>query len=417
MRILLTEGSGLTSRQVATRLGQLGHAVEVLSSTPLCLARFTRHVRRVHAVPPFGSQPLAWFEAARAIAHQRHVDVVFPTQEQVTVLSALESRLGVPTLVPPFAALRRVQDKLSAWATLREAGVPQPDAWEVRTAADLARVAGFPVFVKRPIGTASTAVRRATSAEHLGMVVTELGLDAGLLVQREVQGPLAMVQALADRGRLVAFHANLRLREGVGGGAACKESLASPALQGDVARLVAHLGWHGALSLDAILSPAGAQVIDVNPRLVEPMNAWHAGVDLMGTALALALGEHPAPQPPGRTGVRTHQLLLSLLGAAQAHGTRRAVWRELWATMWRTGTWREGCEELTPVRGDWRAAMPVLLAAAATLSQPSAWRLFHSGAVGRYALTPAGWEAILRAAAPTRETPSDHQGPDSGTHL
>ncbi len=32
MRVLLTENAGLTSRQVATRLGELGHEVEVLSS-------------------------------------------------------------------------------------------------------------------------------------------------------------------------------------------------------------------------------------------------------------------------------------------------------------------------------------------------------------------------------------------------
>jgi uncharacterized protein YbjT (DUF2867 family) len=37
VRILLTEGSGLTSRQVARRLGELGHEVEILSSTSICL--------------------------------------------------------------------------------------------------------------------------------------------------------------------------------------------------------------------------------------------------------------------------------------------------------------------------------------------------------------------------------------------
>ena len=60
MRVLLSEGSGLTSRQVATRLGQLGHHVEILSSTPICLTRFTRHVRKVHRVPAFARQPLVW---------------------------------------------------------------------------------------------------------------------------------------------------------------------------------------------------------------------------------------------------------------------------------------------------------------------------------------------------------------------
>src|SRR5512138_1299715 len=97
LRVLLSEGSGLTSRQVATRLGALGHHVEILSSTPVCLTRFTNRVRALHRVPRFGDDPLGWFEAANQIAKARDIDVLFPTQEQVAVLSALRSRLKVAT--------------------------------------------------------------------------------------------------------------------------------------------------------------------------------------------------------------------------------------------------------------------------------------------------------------------------------
>src|SRR5262252_9178612 len=101
MRVLLSEGSGLTSRQVAGRLSELGHEVEVLSSTPLCLTRFTRHLRAVHPVPRFGEAPFAWLEAAQRVAAERNADLLFPTQEQVAVLSAFQHTLAVPTLVPP----------------------------------------------------------------------------------------------------------------------------------------------------------------------------------------------------------------------------------------------------------------------------------------------------------------------------
>jgi len=40
MRIMLSEGSGLTSRQTAGRLGELGHEVELLSSSNLCPSQF-----------------------------------------------------------------------------------------------------------------------------------------------------------------------------------------------------------------------------------------------------------------------------------------------------------------------------------------------------------------------------------------
>jgi len=87
MRILLSEGSGLTSRQVAGQLGSLGHEVEFLSSSKICLTRFTRHVSAVHDVPRFGLDPFGWLAAAERIASERKTDLLFPTQEQVTVLA------------------------------------------------------------------------------------------------------------------------------------------------------------------------------------------------------------------------------------------------------------------------------------------------------------------------------------------
>ena len=39
MKILLSDGSGLTARQVAGRLSDAGHEVEILSPDGLCLCR------------------------------------------------------------------------------------------------------------------------------------------------------------------------------------------------------------------------------------------------------------------------------------------------------------------------------------------------------------------------------------------
>lgn len=176
MRILLSEGSGLTSRQVATRLDELGHEVEVLTSTAFCLARFTRHVRRLHRVPAFGDHPLAWLDAAAEVARRRRIDVLFPTQEQVAVLSAFPTRAH--TIVPPFASLRRVQDKVAAARTLAELDLPQPRSLVVTREDELRAFDAFPAFVKRPISTASSGVRRVRSPEELLRLALELGLDS-----------------------------------------------------------------------------------------------------------------------------------------------------------------------------------------------------------------------------------------------
>ena len=105
------------------------------------------------------------------------------------------------------------------------------------------------------------------------------------------------------------------------------------------------------------------------------------------------------PQPPGQPGVRTHQLLLAILGAAQ-HGGRRGVARELRDGLLHRGDYRGSREELTPGGGDLLAGVPVALTALATLIRPAAWQYFAGGSTAAYSLTPAAWEELRRAAAP-----------------
>lgn len=394
MRVLLSEASGLTSREVATQLGELGHEVEVLSSSSLCLARFTRHVRAVHRVPQFGTDPFSWLRAAKEIARARRVDVLFPTHEQVTVLAAYAHELGVPTIVPPFAALRRVQDKASAAATLSAAGVPQPETRVIRTEADLDGVDVFPAFIKRPISTASSGVKHVRDRASLVAAARELGLEGmGLVVQRAASGTLAMVQAVVDHGRVIAHHANARVREGIGGGAATKESLPAHTTAALVERLASSLGWHGGLSLDVILTADGPMVIDVNPRIVEPGNARLAGVDLVDAMLSLFRGPL-RPQPPSRPGVRSHLLLLAILDAARARPSRRSVAAELAHATMRHGIYAAGVEELTPLRDGVLSVVPVAAATSCVLAWPRSWRWFERSSVGAYALSPAGWEDL-----------------------
>jgi hypothetical protein len=407
VKILLSDGSSLASRQVAGHLGPAGHRVEVLSPDPICLCRFTRHVRRVHKVPAYGGDPLGWLDAALTVYRSGGFDVLFPTQEQVAVLSHSAQRLefaGVRTAVPPFEALRAVQDKVTASATLGALRIPQPRTAFLGSADELRAWNSFPVFIKIPIGTATTGVRRVGSPAELDAVAAELetgGFFAGgtVIAQEPAEGPLAMVQSVFVHGAMVAAHANLRVREGSGGGASHKRSVDALApITKHLEALGRSLGWHGALSGDAILTSAGPVFIDINPRLVEPGNALCAGVDLTGAMLEVACGGVPAVQPPGRPGVKTHQLLLAVLGAGVEGRGRRGVVAEILAALAHAGLYRDSAEELTPVRRDPEAAVPVLAATLALLIRPALWRRLSSGAVADYALTPAGWQSLLDTA-------------------
>jgi hypothetical protein len=333
-------------------------------------------------------------DAALAIYESGRFDVLFPTQEQVAVLASVPERLrdgGVVTAVPPFSALAAVQDKVSAFHTLMRLGLPQP-----RGSTRTEDWTGFPAYVKEPIGTASGGVRRVGSTEEL----EQASHGGTMLIQAAVAGPLAMCQSVFNRGSLVAFHANLRTGEGANGGASHKEGVELPEAQTWLEVLGADLGWHGALSADVILTDVGPMFIDINPRLVEPENAWQAGVDLVGAMLDVACGE-PAGQPCGRTGVKTHQLLLAVLGAAQQGSGRRGVAAELLGAYRRSGPYSNSIEELTPAHCDPIALAPLAMASVSALIWPPSWSWFASGSVENYALTADGWEQILAGLART----------------
>ena len=371
--------------------------------------------------PRLRADPLGWLDAALAVYRASGFDLLFPTQEQVAALAHSAGRLaeaGVRTAVPSFEAVRAVQDKVSASAALRALGIPQPQTAFLGSADDLRAWPSLPVFVKVPIGTATTGVRRLGSAAALRSAAAELEAagafagGGGVVAQEPAAGPLVMAQSVFADGEMVAAHANLRVREGAEGGASHKRSLDEPAaVIKHLESLGRSLRWHGGLSADAILTGAGPVFIDVNPRLVEPGNAWRSGVDLVGALLDVARAGVPdvaragvpdvaraglpETQPSGRPGVLTHQLLLAVVGAGAGGRGRRGVATEIAAALAHAGSYRGSAEELTPVRGDPLAAVPVLATSAALLIRPALWRRLTARSVAGYALTPAGWDQLL----------------------
>jgi hypothetical protein len=415
MFVLLSDGASLAARQSATLLSQAGHRVEALNPDPLCLCRLTRHVRKVHRVPGLGTDPFGWLEAALDVAARRQVDVLLPIQEQVAVMSLARERIanaGVLTAVPDFASLRQVQDKVSAFETLTRLGLPQPRALVVTSREALESIDQLPVFVKTAVGTASAGVRRVTTPAELRQYAAELDCRHGVLVQQPAIGPLIMIQSVFASGELVAFHACERVREGTGGGASHKRGISLPEVRAHTAVLGTALSWHGALSADVVLTAEGPRFIDINPRLVEPANAFVSGVDLTGALVEVARSGTAARQPAGNPGARTHQALLAILGVATDSGRRRDILRELLQALTRGGPYRHGTEELTPVRWpgtgvDPVTVIPAVAATLATLIRPAAWRYFAAGATSAYSLSPAAWQALLETAQQPEFTQGD----------
>src|SRR3954447_5777150 len=92
MRVLLSDGSGLTARQCATLLAPAGHKVGVLAPAGLSLTAMTGAVRHRPPVPVFGPDPLGWAQAMLAVLDTGRYDVLLPTQEQVAVIARSPTR-------------------------------------------------------------------------------------------------------------------------------------------------------------------------------------------------------------------------------------------------------------------------------------------------------------------------------------
>ena len=378
MRILLSEGSSTSAREAVTALGLKGHAIEICDPNPWCLARFSRFVRKVHRCPGLRDDPAGYVAFVRDLLTREKFDVLVPIHEQGMAFARAPERLTslVGLAVPSFESYRLVHGKSGFGRLLAELGLPHPPTAIVHSADALSAAVHYPCVIKAGIGTASRGTWIVREQSDLAYVMSELGtaqvFDDEVLVQDWIAGPVEHAQAVFHRGELVASHAYRQLAAGAGGGDAAKQSVDRPAVRDDLARIGARLGWHGALSVDYIVRQGDdvAVYIDCNPRLVEPMSATLAGLDLAELLVQVSLGGRPESGTAGRPGVHTHLAVQALLGCALRSGSRGELIGECWRLLARRGPYQRSSEELTPVGTDWPCAVPLLTTAILLLIFP-----------------------------------------------
>jgi predicted ATP-grasp superfamily ATP-dependent carboligase len=382
LAVLVSEGNSTSAREAITILGLSGRHVEVCDPSPVCLARYSRFVRKFHRCPPMRDDPAGYLQFVERLLATKRFDVLLPTHEQGFVFARVGEHLTgrVGLALPGFENYRMVHNKAGFSRLLDRLGLPQPPTQIVRSEAELRAVARFPSVVKTSVGTASRGIWVARSADDLEGALQDLrairlstngAFADDVLLQDFVTGPTCKAQAVFCHGELLGFHGYRQVAAGAGGGEAIKQSDSRADVRGHVAAIGEHLGWHGALSVDYVLADdATPLLIDCNPRLVEPMSAWLAGVDLVGLLLAVSLGETPKPLPPSRDGVRTHLAMQALLGCASRGGSRRDLVREGFQLATGGGAYAASCEELTPLRQDWVSIVPLATIAIALLVKP-----------------------------------------------
>jgi biotin carboxylase len=295
------------------------------------------------------------------------------------VRQRLEDRVGLA--LPSFESYRTAHNKAGFSRLLDQLGLPQPATTIVKSASELRTAISFPSVVKTSVGTASRGIWFVLNDDDLEAALQELStqdpsVDGAfadqVLVEELVAGTTEKAQAVFCHGKLLGFHAFRQIAAGAGGGEAIKQSVSRPIVRTLLATIGEKLAWHGALSVDYVMPDDSATplLIDCNPRLVEPMSAYLAGVDLVGLLLQVSQGEAPAAAGESREGVRTHLALQALLGCASRGGTRRDIVRECWRLKSGGGPYADSAEELTPARLDWISAVPLAMIAIVLLLAP-----------------------------------------------
>jgi ATP-grasp domain len=371
MRVLLSEGSSTSAREAITALGLAGHRVEICDPDQRCLGRFSRFVHRFHHCPPYRTQPQAYLTFVLDLLSTGRFDVLLPIHEQGLVFAKVQDQITTASVaLPSFESYLTAVDKGKFSRTLSELDIPQPVTR--RTSAAHAATIQLPFVVKLPIGTASRAIWTVRSEAEREQVLVEFkGLQREVLIQVLLDGPVEHAQAVFATGRLVAMSGYRQIVRGAGGGEAIKESVWRPEVRAHLEIVGRHLLWHGALSVDYIWQGERPWYIDCNPRLVEPMAAYYAGVDLIGALINVSLDETPQEANIPRVGVRTHLGMQALLGAATRTGSRRSIISEAWQLACGSGSYTSSIEELTPVFLDPPSLLPLATVAVLLTLNPA----------------------------------------------
>jgi hypothetical protein len=401
LRVLVSEGSSTSAREAITILGLSGHAIEVCDPSPWCLSRFSGFVRKFHRCPGLRDDPAGYLAFIEQRLTEAKFDVLLPTHEQGFLFARakprIEGRAGLA--LPGFANYRTAHSKAGFSRLLDRLSLPQPPTRIVTSAQQLREAVRFPAVVKTSVGTASRGIWFTRNTCDLEGALHDLGGGAfadEVLVQDLVAGTTEKAQSVFCRGQMIGFHAYRQVMPGIGGGEAIKQSVRRPIVRAHLEKVGQALDWHGALSIDYIMPDDGDAplLIDCNPRLVEPMNAYRSGADLVGLLLQISLGETPAPLPESREGVLTHLAMQALLGCAARGGTRSDVVREIVRLCANSAPYAGSSEELTPMRSDWISAVPLAVTAALLLASPKSAIKVARGGFGAHLLDLASIRMI-----------------------
>ncbi len=272
---------------------------------------------RTLAVPRAGAE--GYLEALSALCAEHAIAVILPTHPaEVAALSALRGELGAKLFLPPHETILLGNDKLASYERFLEAGVPVPRSRRVRARVDLEEafeeLGPGPLWL-RGSGSPGAGIGVASlpcAAPEIGAawVSHHRGWGRFMIAELLPGANLTWLGLFADDA-LLACQARERLEyviphvspSGVTGAPAVSRTVSRPELRalGEAAvraLCAGHGPAHGVFFVDLTEDREGQpRVTEVNcGRFGTTLHFYTvAGFNFPELALALALGERPAP--------------------------------------------------------------------------------------------------------------------------
>ena len=395
LKILFTEGSSTSSREALYCLGP-HHKIDIMDPSPFCQSRFSRFVRRWHRCPSYSREPLDYLRFLVRLLRSERYDVIFPTHEQVYLLSRVKSELQslAGLTVPDFDSLEKIYDKASFSRLLNGLDLPQPETVIVRSRDELERSWDFPRYIKLAHGTAGQGVWFVENSQQLHEILDqceEAGLLDGkqeFLVQKPIAGTQRDVGGVFQNGRFVTGGSCEGLVVGVGGASMQRVGTHRPEMLEHLRRVAAHLQWQGPLSLAAMYDAKADRYnyLEAGPRIGETVPALISGANVCQLVVDMSGNEPVDCEWITKSGIRTHQTFLILVSKALEGDGRRDILAELWRACRGKGMYAMSEDELTRPREDWLSLVPATAVTLLLLAYPPAARLLVRKTVENYAL-------------------------------
>ena len=346
-------GGHFLSLGAARSLAKHGIPVYVLDSG-LCVAQFSRHVRRFFKCPPEKDEG-RFVEFLLQVATERNMEdwVLFPsTDESVRILAQHRERLSGHYVVttPPWDVVKFLYDKRLTYQLAMQQGVPVPEIYNTGGVDDLVSLnLDFPVVLKPAISPhlSSVTKKKAYRANDMQELVNLYDMMAAImdpseiLIQELIPGRaenlFSFVGFFKDGLTVAGFSARRPRQHPMEFGRASTfvETVNVPELERLATQLLQGIAYSGLAEVEFMYDQKDErfELLEVNPRIW----GWHtiairAGLDLPHIAYADAVGKE-FKVGPVREGVKWVRLVTDIPTAALEILAGRLTVRQYLASM------------------------------------------------------------------------------------